>query len=133
MNSNQVFLFCESYNRLSRVTRVINPLEIDYCIWVMLPSAHSSLNKKLQSIKCVDDDSTIDILSIQRFNYNSHIRIPSELINQSVGKHTYKITMLNEINNEFESYYFSYIIQTDNLDKPYIYMKDEVTDNESNI
>lgn len=68
------------------------------------------------------------------------IRIPKESLDLSEGSHVYEIIL--EQNSFYDKYldskssvYFSYRIQNDNPDKPYIYMKREEPDEsvESNL
>lgn len=48
--------------------------------------------------------------------------IRSDQLNQKSGYHKYVVKFLNSTTNSLVQYYFSYILQTENPDKPYIYM-----------
>lgn len=50
------------------------------------------------------------------------VDIAVDLLDLSIGLHTYKIEFVNSITGDVYYQYFSYTIQDDSPDKPYIYM-----------
>lgn len=50
------------------------------------------------------------------------VDINMSALNQKSGQHSYRISLFNKSANTVVSLYFSYIIQDDNPDKPYVYM-----------
>lgn len=50
------------------------------------------------------------------------VDIKTSVLNQKPGQHSYRISLFNKDTHDTVSVYFSYIIQDDNPDKPYVYM-----------
>lgn len=51
------------------------------------------------------------------------LQVNMEYLNTRVGKHTYKLDFVDRFTDTDFSLYFSYIIQDDTPEKPYVYMK----------
>lgn len=102
---------------------VINLKYIDYFIWFKLPTI--SNNTKLLQIDEISNnrfDISFDSDNVTKEN-KLWIKVKYNFLDLSVGQHTYKFSVLNLNSNDIESYYFSYIIQSDNPDRPYNYMR----------
>ena len=50
------------------------------------------------------------------------VDIPVDLLNLSIGLHTYSLEFINLVTGDTFYQYFNYTIQDDDPDKPYIYM-----------
>lgn len=111
-------------------TEVVNLAELHAYTWVEIPH-DISRDCTLSGIEDVfdADDVEIDISHIMRENRNMWIRIDTSALDTSVGMHMYKFTFINSITLEELFLYLTYRIQTDDIDKPYIYM-DRSTDKE---
>jgi len=53
------------------------------------------------------------------------LKFETDFINKEIGMHSYKITFVNRVTDVLLSLWFAYHIQSDNPDKPYVYMKRE--------
>lgn len=115
-----------SYDDLSSNRRVINKSCISKILHVELPTEIVSHGYILDEISCIDDSSSIEYLNTQSLGKpvlnHPWIDIGIGNINIDSGAHTYRIQFLNSKDNDIIFLYFSYIVQDDNPDKPYIYM-----------
>lgn len=100
---------------------VINLKYIDYYIWFKLPN--ELLNSDLIQIDEISENKyKIDLNQFEKVN-KLWLACKYDVLNLDPGQHIYKFSFKTD--NDIISYYFSYIIQTDNPDKPYYYMTNE--------
>lgn len=114
---------------LSMHTEVFNLAEIPDIICVKLPD-NFPRHMELSGIFDLNSNKDLDFAEyVIRDEYRPWIDIHSELLDTSVGQHIYKLTF-SKIGVELPaSCWFSYIIQDNFVEKPYIYMeRDEEKD-----
>lgn len=111
---------CE-YAELAANSIVINPVELD-------DSIHLNFRDPILLFRPIEireiTDSECDPLKFIHFSFQQGhpwIDVPSSELNQSPGYHKYLVRFLTKGDDTF-SWYFSYTIQTESPDKPYIYM-----------
>ena len=100
---------------------VINKNCIDYYFWFKLPDTLKNAN--LIQIDCISDNY-FDVCfkySVARKN-KLWLKAIYSFLKLEIGQHTYKFSFMNPDTEDIESYYFSYIIQSNDPEKPYIYM-----------
>lgn len=121
-------LTCSEYKELSANTKIFNSKTVEYFLWIQLPDTCTS-DYALYEIHRVDVGSALEVLGSQSLikRDGPHwLKIVSQLLDLTIGKHIYQLKFVNKITNDVVSYYFSYYIQEDNPDKDYVYMNREV-------
>jgi len=121
-------LVADTYDKLPEHGKVINFRTIEYFLWVKIPDYMSRDFRLVGVFEMCDDydkaPSDCDITEfVTREKNRPWIKILTDKINQTVGFHLYKIELVNRFTDDVVSLYFSYIIQNDNPDRPYDYMK----------
>lgn len=112
------------YKEIPLNTIVLNKYAIDSYIWIHVPTEISKEFSLYQINEIVPDNIECTFLnSIEQECNRPWFKISTENMNLSSGQHVYKMSFVSVITNDICSIYFSYIIQDDNPDKPYIYMK----------
>lgn len=114
------------YNDLSSHTPVINKSTIDHFMWIYIP-CDVVVDHQLFAIDSIlPNKEPIDFLDrVYQECRRPWLRVESALLDLSPGKHIYKISFVNWYTHDVQSLYVSYVIQDDDPDKPYIYMKRE--------
>lgn len=114
------------YNKLNEVVRVFNKTEIDYYLWVQLPS-ELVVDAQLYDVHQVEpEDKEVDwIHAVDRNCSRPWLRIVSRILDDSVGLHVYKLSFINKHTDDVFQLYFGYSIQDDSPYKPYDYMTNE--------
>lgn len=107
------------YEDMSKFTSVFNINQFNDIIWIHIPDSDS---------KYLTDISIREMYQSDFIQYSRELSYPwmyinSSELNKSPGQHIYEIKLKDSRYLEGNCYlYFSYIIQDDNPDKPYIYM-----------
>ena len=65
---------------------------------------------------------------IDRDGLHPWISFLSGFLDKSVGQHIYRLSLVNTATHDICALYFSYIMQTENVDKPYVYMNNTCCD-----
>lgn len=112
------------YNDLAKYTKVFNTNQIEYHLWIYMDPEDAKDAVFLEAHEVQDNDSKVSDGVFERQS-QCWIRVVTEHINTSAGKHTYKLMMVDRYTDTDFSLYVSYYIQDDNPDKPYVYMKDK--------
>lgn len=128
--SNEMPKLCveaDVYKNLPNITKVIHSYEMEFYFWVHLPTDTSRHFDIYQLDKLVGNDY-IEIKTdgyIYRDDHHPWIRIMSGILERSeVGQHIYRLSMVNKATHDTCMMYFSYILQSEGVDKPYKYMDD---------
>ena len=111
---------------VSSTAQVINRHDIPYYAWIHLPT-HTAKYLNLVSVYDEEDNSAVEFLDAwQRDGSHPWYKIKTGSINLDAGPHMYRLEFINKYTDDMINLYFRYIIQDDNPDKPYIYMKRSV-------
>lgn len=91
------------------------------------PSVHIRLSSKLvENFRLLGIFDSSSKSSVGRYDYFDDnplwIDIPFDCLNLNIGLHDYTIEFVNIITGDTYYQYFCYRIQSDNLEKPYIYI-----------
>ena len=121
---NYIILEMASYNDIAKCCRVLNPKYLNYFIYGRLNPTLTDKYVLVDVRETTDPDSTIWLNAFIKES-PTWIKINSTLINKSIGQHIYKFTFVDTQTDDTFSQYLSYIIQDDNPETPYIYMKRE--------
>lgn len=129
MNYPIFSLEADTRSRLPAVTKVINRRDIEYFLWVHVPeqlAQEFELYEIWEQLptKCLPVNT---IGAVEREGRHPWFQIASHILNKSVGMHIYKLHLVNRYTGDVLSLYFSYILQDDIVDKPYIYMGEDRT------
>lgn len=107
-------------------TQVINKNSVPYYMIVELPFFTQC---KLRFVGLYEDTSEglkeVPLSFLKINNYHLYIDVISDGLNKEVGQHDYIVKHVDSSTGDVVSLYFSYIIQDDNPNKPYIYMDRE--------
>lgn len=107
-------------------TKVINKHSVPYYMIAELPFF---TKYELRFVGMYEDTSEglqeVPLSYIQLNSCHPYIDILSEGLNTEVGQHDYMIRYVDCFTGDIVPLYFSYIIQDDNPNKPYIYMDKE--------
>lgn len=121
MTDNMLTLTSCKYSDLAKHSKVINPCELDYFLWVYLnPEA---VRDAYFNYACeLSDDPVPTFPDTFRRASTSWIQIRSDHLNKEIGLHIYKFCFIDRYTGDEFSLYMNYIIQREDQDKPYIYM-----------
>ena len=112
-----------NHHDLASATKLFNVHEADYHLFVHIP-VEVSRNYALYEIEEVSGNVSkpysLDFVSHDRGH--PWYRLISDVMNKEIGHHTYKMSFVNKQTDEVCSLYFAYVIQSNNPDKPYVYM-----------
>lgn len=123
-SSNRFTLYPHSEFR--QYTRIINADDLEYFIWLKIPADISNRCELFQIDEILPNKQEIDYtIFTERECGKPWIKVITEGLNQSIGQHIYKFSFIDRNTDEIDVLYFSYIIQNNNPDKPYIYMRRE--------
>lgn len=134
-------------NELNQHTQLFNKDELEYYVWIELPfhitepvrlysvyeQRTSSSPENLRDLYdgAIDTDTGKPLIIHET---NKWVKIAKKVLNLLPGQHTYKLTFMRADINDIEiPIYFSYILQDDCPDKPYIYMKKGDNCNETDL
>lgn len=113
------------YEDLAKHSKVFNLSTLNYHLWIYLnpETVREAYFYKAEEIGPEADNSRIFEDTFQREG-QCWIRVNMEYLNLKPGKHTIRLMFVDRYTDTDFSLYFSYIIQNDNPEKPYVYMKD---------
>lgn len=125
MTSDPVFsLKAVLHKDLYKETKLFSIHDMEYFLWVKVDPLIAR-DYKFYEFDEVDSKKKYD-LSIQDFcshdNHRVWFKFNSMLLNRDPGQHVYRMHFVNIKNESTISLYFSYIVQREDVDKPYIYM-----------
>lgn len=124
MDINVQQLVACKYDELPQHTPVINAMNIEYYLWIKLPEYIDETYSffEIQEIQPMHLNLVLDERSnrIKRERI-CWIRIIFQILGLSHGQHIYKLRFVNK-ENDVVTLYFSYIIQNDDVKRPYMYM-----------
>lgn len=128
MNQPTVKINSCPYGRLNENTPVFNLNQIEHDIFIYL---EPEICRPLQLFQMDNIDSTeskeISLSGFVEREGTCWLRIKSEILDLNGGQHVYKLSFVDSITNDVVPLFFSYIIQDDNPEKPYVYMKEGST------
>lgn len=117
------------YSEVHKYVRVVNIEELGYTLSLRIPSDISKRCELFQIDEILPNKHELDYVSCTDRKCNSPwIDIKLSALNTKSGQHMYKFSFIDRCTDEIENLYFSYIIYTDNPEKPYIYMRNEDDD-----
>lgn len=117
-------LICKAapYSEVVTYRKVFNLNELQGTLHVQLPDEVVEDRCILLQVSDIEDLENSISSDISVFT-TPWIDIPVSLLNKDSGIHTYLIKLAHGQTSDVLHVYFSYIVQDDNPDKPYIYMK----------
>lgn len=112
-----------SYEEISQHTILFNLNQVEYWTWIQLPKGVLHDYELYEVNEFYPNNGEADWLHlVVRENCRPWLKICRDMLNLSIGKHIYQLKFVNRYTNDTVTYYFSYIIQNDNPERPYIYM-----------
>lgn len=112
------------HSELPSHTRVFNVYEVSYFLWIALPQY---MCKNLQLYQMFEV-STGELTEVNYTNMlyqdagRPWIRVISHILNLSCGQHVYRLDFVDIETAEVVPLFFSYVLQDDSPDTPYVYM-----------
>lgn len=117
------YLMCNAvpYSEIASNRPVINISQFVDNLNIRLPNVPALEHHQLISI--VNNADAQDTILSNPMTLNSRwVDIPCKILDTSIGIHTYCLAIANSITQEIYRLYFTYLIQDDTPDTPYIYM-----------
>lgn len=124
-------LVATKHDNMAKYRKVFNLTEVEYYLYVKLEPPLVNIWYLYKVEEKTKDGSLIamPISSGEVVRQSpTWLRFQTNFMNTSVGLHVYKLTFVHTVTNIVATLWFSYTIQNDNPDKPYIYMKREDVD-----
>lgn len=121
-------LHAVDHGKLAEFTKIFSIHDMEYYLWVEV-DPNIAKNYRFYQMDEVGTKVKLD-LDIQDMVYHEPgriwYRIHSMYLNRNPGQHVYRMHFVC-VNGEQTTYslYFSYIVQREDVDKPYIYMPKE--------
>ena len=120
-------LVASSYEELSKHSMIFNLAELDYFLYVKIDPPLSRAWYLYRIEEKLKDGTLKEMMfpATVRKESPTWLKFKTDFINKEIGMHTYKVTFVDTATDVLLSLWFAYIIQNDNPDKPYVYMKRE--------
>lgn len=120
----QVKLIADTYSNLSKVNKVFNLHELDNYLYVYIQpdKTRNCILQDLREVNFEESTGSESFYSIAEIVSASWIKIHCSKLDLTTGMHVYKLVFNDPVFDETLNLYFSYTVQNDNPDKPYIYM-----------
>lgn len=112
------------YNKLNTSCPVISSAELDDTFRIRVP--YILIGYRLYDVLEVScsPNRTVSFDGIQFDKFHPWVDIPTCNLNRTSGKHTYKLSFMNECRGQYITTYISYIVQDDSPEKKYLYVND---------
>ena len=114
-----------SWDHLSVNLQVYDIANLDTILWIHIPN-DLSLSHQITDIaqKVGSKYESIDLTDgVDRTGQYPWVSIDCDKLDMNVGQHIYRITLINTVSLNKIYLYFTYIVQDDDPEKPYIYME----------
>ena len=114
-----------THDKLPSATKVFNIHDFEYHLFIRVPD-NIYREYELYELNELNDSSekrSIPSAGIDHNVHNPWYTIIFDYLNKDIGLHTYRMMMVNRLTNHTLSLYFSYVVQNDNPEKGYVYMK----------
>lgn len=123
MDSSACNLICKAvaYCDMASNRPVMNVLQFKDILHIELPEKAALERHNLLSITYLSEDS-YSLVAKSTSVTSRWVDIPCNLLDSSAGVHSYCITLADPISSDTYRLYFTYLIQDDNPNTPYIYM-----------
>lgn len=126
MIQDNIFTTVIQSSQLSEIplnTKIYNSKDFSEIVCVKLPP-QMPRDMDLYGLYNLDTSKEVDFTDfITRDENRPWIDIKSSILDLTVGQHTYRMTFAKDTCRLKATCWFSYIIQDNNPEKPYIYMK----------
>lgn len=114
---------------LSSHTKLFRIEDMEYFLWVKVDPEIARSYRFYELDEVDGNKKDINIADICSHEPNRiWYKFNSMLLNREQGLHTYRMHMVNKYNETTISLYFSYVVQRTDVNKEYVYMKDEKDD-----
>ena len=116
------------HKQLPSRTRIFSIHDMEYYLWIRV-NPEIAKNYTLYGLDEVGSTKKYDInLGDICYHETNRIwyRLNSMMLNRNSGQHVYRMHFVNRQTESTISLYFSYIVQTENPEKPYLYMPDAI-------
>lgn len=134
MLQDNLFTTVIQSSKLSEIplnTVVYNKADFSEVVCVKLPP-EMPRDMELTEIYNLDSQEDLDFADqVTRDENRPWIDISSSILDTAIGQHTYRMTFAKEDRKLKATCWFSYIIQDNHPEKPYIYMKRDEDSGES--
>lgn len=110
---------------ISKYSKLINKDEFDYYIYIKVPSEYIHNYVLTDVNKLGEHPGKVCLIKYVDYLGGPWYRIHSDVLDKKVGYSRYQLKFVEKHDNTISSLYFSYILQDDHPDKPYLYMDPE--------
>lgn len=124
INTTPILQAC-NYASIPSNTHVFNKYEIDKYVWIKLPDCMPSSYKLYDIWEIVPNKSVVKYEDNMCRDCNRlWLKVNTSIISLDSGIHIYQLKFVDVYTDNIYLLYVGYIIQDNNPDKPYIYMKE---------
>lgn len=110
------------YSDISKNTLVLNKNQLEYFVWILVEADIMRTCTLYQVDEVLPEGCKPAMPCAIVPDLNCWLKGTVHLMNTEVGQHTYKLMFVERATDTTFSLYISYIIQDDDVRKPYIYM-----------
>lgn len=112
------------YDEAIANSKVFSKLEMNNYLWLKIPVEFAE-DFKIDSIKRVMP-SEVDLTDVSyRDNWATWIKVPTENLQDFNVLQVFKIVFTNVLTGDEQDLFFAYSVQTEDVEKPYIYVVDK--------
>lgn len=116
-----------SYEKAIQNSKVYNRSQLEYHLWINLNPEQVREAYFVEAAEIGPDADNSKIFGDTFIRESTcWIRANTPYLNHKIGKHVYKLSFVDRFTDTDFSLYFSYIIQDDCPEKPYVYIKDKI-------
>lgn len=117
---------------LPKSTLVVNKSMLEYITWIYTPVEIHKMYKLFQISQTCPNTQEIEPSNVLDWPCSRPwLKLKTSSLDLSPGHHIYRLWFVDSYSHDTVSLYFSYILQDDNTDKPYIYMDRDNSENSS--
>ena len=112
------------YDEAIANSKVFSKLEMNNYLWLKIPVEFAE-DFRIDSIKRVMP-SEVDLTDVSyRDNWATWIKVPTENLQDFNVLQVFKIVFTNVLTGDEQDLFFAYSVQTEDVEKPYIYVVDK--------
>lgn len=126
MRTPEIIFILREYDKVSAHTKTINENEFSGFTLIQIPYDISKCCVLFDMQELLPEKKVVDFVPhTKREGYRPWIEIRTPILNMSPEYHLYQLSFVNPNTDAVYKLYFSYNLQQDFPDKPYVYKKTE--------
>ena len=127
MNIPKFHIEALPYDKAIANSKFFSKLEMNNYLWLKIPVEFAE-DFRIESIKRVMP-SEVDLTDVSyRDNWATWIKVPTENLQDFNVLQVFKIVFTNVLTGDEQDLFFAYSVQTEDVEKPYIYITENKPD-----